>query len=181
MTHHKHTQIVSRTPGRTRIKLSPKRRNAQEISRIASALRQRPLVNEVCTNLRTGSIVLQHEHGGFEDIKATMKDLGVIFAKATDVDIPGEDDEAGGGLSFAGAIEDLNRRLGLPASGVVNLRVLVPMGFGVLSAVQLMRRGLELQGAPWYVLAFAALESFFRLNYPNRPEASEEDQISNQS
>ena len=102
-----------------------------------------------------------------DDIRDTLKDLGVILLSATDVPIP-EDDSSGDGFSLTGAVADLDRRIGSATNGLVNLRVLVPASFGALAVVQLLRRGLELGAAPWYVLAFVAFDSYQRLRPSGR-------------
>ncbi len=152
-----HTQIVSSTARRTRIRLSRKRRNPKEIARIAEALRAHPDISEVQANLTAGTIVVYHDKEVLDNIKATLKDMGVILMAA-----------AGGepsAKSLTDAISNLDSHLGLSRAGI-NLKLLVPLGFGALAALQLARRGLEIGGAPWYLLAYFAFESYVWLNNP---------------
>jgi hypothetical protein len=133
------------------------------MARIARGLDKSLDVSRVTTNLHTGAITVYHDEAMLDDIRDTLKDLGVILLSATDVPIP-EDDSSGEGFSLTGAVADLDRRLGTATNGLVNLRVLVPAGFGALAIVQLLRRGLELGTAPWYVLAYVAFDSYRRLH-----------------
>jgi len=149
-----HTQIVSNTPRRTRIRLSRKRRNREEMARLARALEESPSVSSVDTNLQTGTLVVHHEKESLEDIESKLKDLGVIVMAATGVEMPAK--------SLTDAITDLESRLGV--STFLNLKLLVPLGFGALALLQLARRGFQIEGAPWYILAYFAFESFTRLN-----------------
>ena len=119
-----HTQIVSNTPRRTRIRLSRKRRNREEMARLAKALEEFPSVSRVDTNLQTGTLVVHHEKESLEDIQSKLKDLGVIAMAATGVEIPGK--------SLTDAISDLEGRLGFSTERILNLRLLVPLGFGFL-------------------------------------------------
>lgn len=72
----KHTHIVSSTPDRTRLRVSSKRRNSQEMARIANAFKAHPEIQEVRTNVQTGSIVVHHahNHSSLEQISAILQD-----------------------------------------------------------------------------------------------------------
>lgn len=151
-----HTEIVSSTPRRTRIRVSRKRRNPKEMARLARALEASPEISSVEANLHTGSLIVHHKKEAVADIRSTLKDMGVIVMAATGVEMPGQ--------SLTEAISDLDGRLGAATKGFLDLRMLVPLGLGALAVVQLVRRGFQIEGAPWYILAYFAIESFTRLN-----------------
>ncbi|MCL5406457.1 MAG: hypothetical protein M1398_07045 [Deltaproteobacteria bacterium] len=159
-----HTRIVSSTPGRTRIKVSRKRRNPEEMARLAEALRASPMVSEVKTNLYAGTLIVHHKEKALADIKAELKDLGVILLAATGIQTSAK--------SLADAVSDLQNLAGPTLGNILDLKLLVPLGFGALAALQLARRGLEIGGAPWYLLAYFAFESFVRLNKPEEKPAT---------
>ena len=161
-----HTHIVSSTPRRTRIRVSRKRRNREEMARLARALEEFPYVSRVDTNLQTGTILVHHEEGVLEDIRCRLKDLGVILMAATGVEVPTK--------WLTNAVSDLDMRITSQTKGILNVKLLVPLGFGALAILQLVRRGFQLEGAPWYILAYFALESFRRLNAPDERTAQEE-------
>lgn len=161
-----HTRIVSSTPKRTRIKVSRKRRNPEEMARLAEALQASPKVNNVETNLYAGTIIVHHREKALPDIKAELKDLGVILMAATGVGTSAK--------SLTDAVSDLDRQMAPAMKGILNLKVLVPIGFSALAILQLARRGLEIGGAPWYLLAYFAFESFTRLNSPEEKSAPAE-------
>ena len=160
-----HTHIVSSTPKRTRIRVSAKRRTPEELERLAEALCKSPKINEVSTNVHTGTIVVQHEDKSLKDIFTVMQDLGVIMKVATNVEIPTSDGNTVVASELANAVADLNQRLGLATDGFLNLRALIPVGLGALAIVQLLRRGLQIEALPWYFLAYAAFDSFVKLHY----------------
>ena len=153
-----HTQIVSSTPKRTRIKVSRKRRNPEEMARLAEALQASSKVDEVKTNVYAGTLIVHHKEKALPDIRAQLKDLGVIVMAATGVETSPQ--------SLTDAVSDLMKQEGPIAGSLPSLKLLVPMGFGVLAALQLARRGLEMGGAPWYLLAYFAVESYIKLNGP---------------
>ena len=149
-----HTQIVSHTPKRTRIRVSRKRQTPKEMARLAEALEASPKVSKVETNLTAGTIIVHHEEKALPDIKARLQDLGVILMAATGVETSSK--------SLADAVSELDSW----TKGILNLKLLVPLGFAALAVLQIARRGLEIGGAPWYLLAYFAFESFTKLNSP---------------
>ncbi len=162
-----HTHIVSQTPTRTRLRLSHKRRTHPEINRIVHNLKQQPGVKDIQTNLNTGSIVIHHaaHSEAVTNLEDTLKDLGVILANVTGIDLP----EPASGKSavaqdFTSAIEDLNHRVGDATGHVIDLRVLIPSGLAVLALRQLLINGWQIEAAPWYVLAYYAFDSFIKLH-----------------
>lgn len=168
-----HTHIVSSTPSRTRLKVSQKRRNPVEMERIASALRASPDVHEVRTNVQTGSIVVHHapQISSLESIDTTLQDLGVILASVAEVQMPFIQEKSEVASNLTSAVFDLNKRVGVATNGVVDLRLLVPVGLGTLALRQLLRNGLQIENAPWYVLAYYAFDSFIKLHYTEEPQA----------
>lgn len=168
----KRTHIVSNTPTRTRLRVSNKRRTPQEMGRIAKALKKQPTVRDVRTNLQTGSIVIHHDPkaNSLDNIVVTLQDLGVILGHITNVEIPLTEGKSAVANDLTSAIADLNQRVGLATNGIVDLRMLVPIGLGTLAVRQLLRQGLQIEAAPWYVLAYYAFDSFIKLHYTHDPE-----------
>ncbi|WP_413175977.1 DUF5132 domain-containing protein [Anabaena azotica] len=72
-------------------------------------------------------------------------------------------------------ISDINADVERMTNGVADLRVILPLGIALLSLRQLFRKGLELEDAPWYILAWYAFDIFTRLNY------EDEEQLTNLS
>lgn len=167
----KHTHIVSSTPNRTRLRVSQKRRNPQEMKRIASAIKASPEVQEVRANVQTGSIVVYHApHSSILDnISATLQDLGVILGSAAEVEVPVMEGKSEVASDLTSAVADLNQRYGLATNGVIDLRMLIPIGLGALAIRQGLKNGWLIEAAPWYVLAYYAFDSFIKLHYTAEP------------
>jgi hypothetical protein len=72
----KRTRIVSSTPGRTRIRVSHKRRTEQEMNRIAAALTERIGVTAASANVQTGSILVHHPETALDEVLGVLRDLG---------------------------------------------------------------------------------------------------------
>ena len=168
---HHRTHVVSSTPSRTRLRVSAKRRNATEMHRIAEALRQQPGVQNVSTNMATGSVVVQHEptSNAINDISSTLWDVGVVLFKVLGAELP-SDGKSEAANDVVHAVADLNERVRQATDGVIDLRFLIPLGLGGLAVHQLLRNGLQIEGAPWYVLAYYAFDSFIKLHYTQDKE-----------
>ena len=157
------TRVVSSTPGRLRLRVAHSHRQAEKMQRIASALEANPRINRVKTNVDHGSIVINHDgnDGSLENVLATLKDLGIIFADVTEGNT-----EAAAGVSSA--VVDLNQRVKQSTHGAFDLRILFPLGLASLSLRQLLNKGLQLEIIPWYVLAWYAFDSFIKLHNTNQ-------------
>lgn len=160
------TRVVSSTPGRLRLRVAHPHRQSGDMQRIAKALEGRSNIKNVRTNIQNGSIVIQHEgnDSSFEDVVATLKDLGVIFGNIA----LGKSEAA---TEVSNAVVDLNKRVQQATSNVVDLRVLFPLGLSILSIRQLLARGLQLETIPWYVLAWYAFDSFIKLHASSQPQS----------
>ena len=153
-----HSQIVSSTARRTRIRLPRKSRHPKEMARIAEALQTFPYVSRVQTNLNAGTIIVHHDEEALEDIKSKLNDLDVILMAAVGVE--------SSSMSLSDAVSDLARHLGFGTKGILNLKLLVPLGFGALAVLQVARQGLQIGSAPWYLIAYFAFDSYIKLNSP---------------
>lgn len=165
------THVVSSTPNRTRLRVSPMLRNLEEMTRIAKALKAHPEVHEVRSNVQTGSIVVHHAHmdSSLDEFSAILQDLGIILGSATDAELPLSRGKSEVAADLTSAVSDLNERVGLATNGTVDLRMLVPAGLAALALRELFRTGWEFEAAPWYVLTWYAFDSFIKLHYTAEP------------
>lgn len=160
------TKVVSSTPGRLRLRVAHSHRQPEKMQRIAKALSANSHINQVKTNVHHGSIVINHD-GSLENVLATLKDLGIIFA-----DITEGNTEAAAGVSSA--VVDLNQRVKQSTHGAFDLRILFPVGLASLSVRQLFNKGLQLEVIPWYVLAWYAFDSFIKLHGTSQKQSQNE-------
>jgi len=163
------TKVVSSTPRRLRLRLAHSHRQPEKIQSIANALSANSHINQVKTNVHHGSILINHDgkDGSLENVLATLKDLGIIFA-----DISEGNTEAAAGVSSA--IVDLNQRVKQSTHGAFDLRILFPVGLASLSLRQLFNKGLQLEVIPWYVLAWYAFDSFIKLHGTSQKQSQNE-------
>lgn len=163
------TKIVSKTPGRLRLRVARKHRQPEEMQRIAHILEAQPNVSQVRTNISQGSIVIKHDDKdeSWENLVGTLIDLGVIFGDIAE----GKSDVA---MDVSGAVVDLNKRVEQATNGAVDLRLLFPFGLSILAVRQLMKQGLQIEIIPWYVLAWYAFDSFIKLHGMHQAQSSNE-------
>ena len=168
----KHTHVVSSTPSRTRLRVSHKRRNPQEMARIAKALNAHPDVQDVRTNVQTGSLVVHHadNDNSLDEISAILQDLGIVLGSIADVELPLSQGKSEIAADLTSAVKDLNDRFGQTTNGVVDLRLLIPVGLATLALRELIRNGWDFETAPWYVLTWYAFDSFIKLHYTAEPQ-----------
>jgi hypothetical protein len=135
------------------------------MARLVDTLNDRLESAQALINVQTGSILVQHPQHNLEDICAVLEDLGVIVTGISGHHVPWTEGKSRAASGMTEAFSDLNRRLGLATHGIVNLQLLVPFGLGTLAVLQFLRYGWQFEAAPWYVLAYAAFDSFIKLHY----------------
>ncbi|BAZ38069.1 hypothetical protein NIES4101_40040 [Calothrix sp. NIES-4101] len=158
------TKIVSDTPGRLRLRVANQHRKPEKIQPLIQALQEHSNINQVRTNISQGSITINHEgEDSWNNVMATLKDLGVIFGDIIDV-------HTDAAIGVSNTVIDLNQRVKQATSGQLDIRVLFPFGLGCLAIRQLIIKGLQFDVIPWYVLAWYAFDSFIKLHGTNRLE-----------
>ncbi|HCF27225.1 MAG TPA: hypothetical protein DEV81_08485 [Cyanobacteria bacterium UBA11049] len=153
------TKVISSTPGRLRLRVAQPHCQSRDIHRIASVINANPQVDRVSTNLHSGSITIYHDgkNGSLDNIFATLRDLGIIFADLTE----GKTEAA---AQVTNAVVDLNQRVRQATNGAIDVRFLFPLGLSTLAVRQLLSKGLQFETIPWYVLAWYAFDSFIKLH-----------------
>jgi hypothetical protein len=151
--------VVSAIPGRLRLRLTGRWRAADELRRVSEALEELTGVSEAKASDLTGSVVVRFEPGavGPEDIGARLSRLGLEVRPATSAaPVSGVGRVAAGARGLDGLVQQ--------GTGGLELRLLVPVGLGLLAARQAVVARQELRRAPWYVLGWYAFDSFLKLN-----------------
>jgi hypothetical protein len=161
-----YAQIVSQTPGRIRLRVHHPHRQKHKLEPITDALKKKVEIYRVKTNVPNGSITVMHgrELLSDENIRAILRDLGIIFAEITE-EIPIQlDGNSSAAAGITKATTDLNQRVKKITKGAIDLRFIMPFSFAVLALRQLWLKGLQFEAIPWYVLAWYSFDSFIKLN-----------------
>jgi hypothetical protein len=172
-----HGQIVSHTAGRIRVRLHQELRKDAVLGELQQRLLGQSGVAAVTTNTRTGSVLVRYDHHRLSraDLLACLHDIGVI---ARDIggaeEIPEDLALAQGGsevaphsstaASLMDALADLDRRVSDLTGGKLDVKLLFPLGLGVMALRQVSLNGLGLAEVPGYVLLWYAFDSFYKLH-----------------
>ena len=159
-------QIVSQTPGRIRLRVTPVHRHQQTITPIVNHLKARLEIYRVKTNILSGSITVLYgrELLSSQDIWKFLQDLGVNLVEVTKETSISVSNSSNASAAVITTATDLNQRVKTATKDAVDLRFLVPLSFGILAMRQLLVKGWQLEFIPWYVLAWYAFDSFIKLN-----------------
>ncbi|MBS9384313.1 MAG: hypothetical protein HEQ24_08765 [Dolichospermum sp. BR01] len=147
-----HLQVISITPGRSRVRVARQHRQKEVMEKITSAFKEFfPQIDQVRSNARTGSITVYYsgDNDNFTGTLTTLQDLGIIVTDAPMGKSPAA-------LAVTSAIANLNQKFNQATAGSVDLRFLFPLFLGVLALRQLLSKSPGLKTSPWYVLAWYA-------------------------
>jgi hypothetical protein len=152
--------VVSAVPGRLRLKLSGERRSPEAMERLREMLEGRPEVAGIDVRPRTGSLLIHHdpESAAVGEVLDALAETGLFVEHE-----PAQTEGRTGPARLSEAAGRVDREVRRATKGT-DLRLLVPLTFGALSARRALRDAPNLEGAPWYVLAWYAFDSFLKLN-----------------
>jgi hypothetical protein len=169
--HHGH--IVSLLPGRMRVRLHRSHRGPAEMKQIEQELGRRDGITSVTTDARTGSVLVQYDHRTVskDDLVAMLYDVGVVAREVLGAEaLPigregGVVEHSTAATGVLDALTDLDRRISELTDGKVDLKLLMPLGLGLLAARQILTTGgLGLAEVPAYVLLWYTFDSFYKLH-----------------
>ncbi len=160
-----YAKIVSKTPGRLRLRLDKEFRNYQEIDRLSSMLKECIDINKLRTSIQTGSITIFYskDHNSFKEIDTFLSEVGVILTETISDQLNREKSVIS--QQIIHTLSDWNQGVKTATNNRVDLRLIIPISFGMLAIRQLLIKGVMLETIPWYVLAWYAFDSFIKLEY----------------
>ncbi|MBO9999883.1 MAG: hypothetical protein J7641_12925 [Cyanobacteria bacterium SID2] len=152
-------RLMSHTPGRLRFRVASVHRHPSTMAQIAQILQVGP-VERVRINPCNGGVTIYYDRdrAGIDRIEATLQELPIAFKTSIS-------DRSEAATHLTDTIAAVNRQVDRATEGEIDLRFLVPLGFGTLALRQLMVEGLQLEVIPWYALAWYAFDSFIKLHY----------------
>lgn len=170
--------ITHAVPGRVRVKVAG---DPEDVAAILTAVERRTRsqegVSSVETDVRTGSALLRFDPDAL-DPQAAVELLRTAHEALEELVPPRLREPVERSISHVAAT--LEQRLSAADStvlrathGVVDLRMLLPIGLAGLSLRQLLRTGPHLKAIPWYVLAYYSFDSFLKLHQQPPPVPDE--------
>lgn len=153
-------RMVSSVPGRIRLRsVGPGGR--QRLSSVAGLLGAWSEVTSVDVRSRAASVVVRFDPAEASVVADRLVELGVEMPAGAR-----PESQAAPAAAVGAAAAWANRSVGQRLEGT-DLRVLVPLGLGLMAARRAMRGDDRLADAPWYVLAWYASETFTK--FQGRP------------
>jgi hypothetical protein len=155
--------VVSVVPGRMRLRARRRPLDGEALAALGRALEAVGAVGDVELRAHSSSAVIRFDAGHEAAVLDGLRALGV--------DVPEPRAawcEADPAAVIGEAVSAVNRAVARRVPGS-DLRLLVPLGLGLLSARQMVRGRDRVGDAPWYVLAWYASETFLRFHGPPPP------------
>lgn len=157
-------QVVSQTPGRLRLRISPQHQEQEEIRLIANSLKDFfPQVEQVKVNSQTGSITIYApaESSNFTEILDKLQARGIII-----IDTPSDKSQP---AKLTQILSHLNQQVQQVTKESVDLRVIIPF-----TVIAIVLKRLVPQLARWktttlYLLLWYGLESLVKLSDNEKP------------
>ncbi len=150
-------RAASAIPGRIRLRAIDASR-AGSLASVADVLRGCPDVTSVQLRARSASLVVRFEPERATAVAERLLSLGVDLRVG--VARPLRRSPA---AVVAAAAASADREVAGRLNGT-DLRILVPLGLGLLAARRALRGDQRLADAPWYVLAWYASETFSKFH-----------------
>jgi hypothetical protein len=164
----RHGRIVHATKGRIRIKLDREALTPELVDDLRAALSRTPGVTSVEARPRTGSVIV-----GYDPSQLDADEVANILHASASVNLEAPPEPAPraatGTVSTTAhtihrAFHEVDVRIAGVTGGRWDLRTAVPIAFALLAVRQIVVGGVQASTAPWYVLAWYAFDSFYKLN-----------------
>lgn len=159
-------RIVSRSPGRIRVRVAQTHREPETLTQIATALRSFATeIEQVRTNPATGSLTIYYDRdsGDLENTFVILQELGIIAS-----DVPAKaslTEKSTLATTVTTTMSELNQRVHQLTEGSIDLKSLLPSLLMIFAMRQLFAKGNSpAKIVPWYALAWYAFDSFMKFN-----------------
>jgi hypothetical protein len=175
-------KIVHALPGRIRFRVRELKSDGKRATEIEQQLSGRPGVYRVSSNPATGSVLLQFDPQQQGTVLSVLSD---VFPSLDSRDVQKRLEPSGNGASasfleasqVAGLFERADKKV-RSSTGVIDLRLLVPLLLTVFAAGSLILAALRRRAIPipsWYDLIWFAFNTFIILNLTSRSEERAEE------
>lgn len=140
---------------------------------IASAIKQ-PMVQNT---IKDGIILSENVKNSVLEISETWEKLITEVRKDKSdsfsyIDYPNHQINSKSAVAreLINIVSDLNNDVGVMTNGVIDIKVIFPLIIAGFALEQLLKKGLQLEEIPWYILAWFAFDIFTRLNFEDESE-----------
>ena len=170
-------RVVHHLPGRVRVKLDKRELTPDVLARIEQTLASVPGIHECTANPRTGSLLVRYDADSVDLAElvrlSDAADVVATDARARQAWSDDRDGKPEHWSTWAHAIHTrfaaLDRRLRVASGDRFDLKMVMPMAFGVLAIRQVVTQAGSLAPIPWYVLLWYAFDSYMKLHGQSTP------------
>jgi hypothetical protein len=161
--------IPHSVPGRVRLKITGDDKEVADVLDAVQRVRDEHGVSSVRTDVRTGSALLLYDPESL-DLEAAVDLLrkahqaleGLVPPAVLE---PVERSASHVAVAVRARFGHADESVLRATRGVVDLRMLLPIGLAGLSIRQFLRTGPNLKAIPWYALAYYSFDSFIKLHW----------------
>ena len=169
-------RVVHRVPGRVRIRFGRAEMTPEALARLRQAISEFDGVTRCNANLRTNSLVIHYDAGlDMDRLAGAVGGLAMEEAAAGEQPDPAHErhphSRVARGLNARFAA--LDRRIRQLTGHRLDLKLVLPVGFGLLAARQILTSSGGLPAIPWYVLLWYAFDSYLRLHHTPQGQAAQ--------
>jgi hypothetical protein len=168
MTDPRRARLVHAVPGRLRLRLERNDLTDEFIQAIERAFLTTDGVREVQVTPQTGSVVVRFDPAQLDPERLMaqnrLRQLLAVERADRPEDLKKTVPTSHTAARIQHAFHEVDVRLSELSKGRWDLRSVVPATFGLLALRQIVTNFGELAGIPWYVLAWYAFDSFWKLN-----------------
>ncbi|MGK7884196.1 MAG: HMA2 domain-containing protein [Crocosphaera sp.] len=159
------TQILSLTPGRIRLRVDLSGHSREEVNLMVVSLDNHLAIEKVRINIEIGSLTIFYDSQSINTVEIIdeLKKLGLTFSEKSITSSPVIPSSSKTAIHINQMGNNVNQVIKQGSNNIVDLGVIVPLGFALLAWRQLILKGWQLETIPWYVLAWYAFDSFIKL------------------
>jgi hypothetical protein len=125
-----------------------------------SAATEQPWLREV---MKQGMVATERCREAIATAQERFEDLQAEARQVVETDTPPQGN-ARLSQELTAIANELNAQTLAMTDGWVDLRMLVPLGFGAIALRQLLVKGIHPDAIPWYVMAWYAFDTFYKFN-----------------
>lgn len=162
-------RAVSVTPGRIRVRVERGPGSGADLVALSEALEPIPEIDDIRLRPHSSSAIIGFDPRNIAAVHEQLSDLGIQMPRENPA---APADPVTSIRTAAGLInQEVTKRV--PGG---DLRLLIPIALGLMSVRQVVRGEERLKDAPWYLLAWYASESFFKLQQADSSAGRSADQ-----
>jgi hypothetical protein len=178
--HPKSKAVAHHLPHRTRLRLPRGHRDAATIAKVHKTISETAGVSAVEINARTGSVLIHHDEDP-EVLNKVGDALEEVAGELFEAILAAEGIELPGLSIIAHVIREsmshVDNRLAVATNNLIDLKMLVPVGFFAAGVIQSRRHLGWFNQMPAWMLFYFAYDAYMKFHGPSVRESSAEERF----